>query len=54
MTLSPEARQRARENAEAAPPFSPAIRDQIYLVLWGSPAPNSIQAEPTNDAADAA
>jgi hypothetical protein len=54
MTLSPEARQRAREIAEAAPPFSSAIRDQIYLILWGSPAPNSTQAEPITDAADAA
>ena len=35
----PEARQRAREIAAAAPPFSAAIRDQIRLILWGSLAP---------------
>jgi hypothetical protein len=52
--LSPEARQRAREIAEAAPPFSPAIHDQIYLILWGAQAPNSTQADSITDAADAA
>lgn len=52
--LSPEARQRAREIAEAAPPFSSAIRDQIRLILWGSPVLNSTQADSATDAADAA
>jgi hypothetical protein len=36
MTLSPEARQRAREIAEAAPPISPEIKEKIRLILWGS------------------
>jgi hypothetical protein len=52
--LSPEARKRAKEIAEAAPPFSPVIRDQIYLILWGTSAPNSTQADSITDAADAA
>lgn len=52
--LSPEARQRAREIAEGAPPFSPAIRDQIRLILWGSPALKSQSAEPAAEDADAA
>jgi hypothetical protein len=38
MILSPEALRRAWENAEKAPPFSPAIRDQLRLILWGSAA----------------
>jgi hypothetical protein len=51
MTLSPEARQRAREIAAAAPPFSDAVRDQIRLILWGSPALDSTHAESAADAA---
>lgn len=54
MTLSPEARQRAREIAEAAPPFSPAIRDQIRLILWGAVAAKPQPQESATDAADAA
>jgi hypothetical protein len=54
VTLSPEARQRARDTAAAAPPFSAAIRDQIRLILWGSPAPSSTQAESAAEDADAA
>jgi hypothetical protein len=54
VTLSQEARQRAKEIAGAAPPFSPAIRDRIYLILWGSQAPDSIQAESVAEKADAA
>ena len=54
MTLSPEARQRAREIAAAAPPFSAAIRDQIRLILWGSLAPSSPQADLSTGDADAA
>jgi hypothetical protein len=54
VTLSPEARQRAREIAAVAPPFSDAVRDQIRLILWGSPAPSSTQAESPAEDADAA
>lgn len=54
MTLSPEARQRAKEIAAAAPLFSAAIRDQIRLILWGSLAPNSTQADSPPEDADAA
>lgn len=52
--LSSEARQRAREIAAAAPPFSAAIRDQIRLILWGSPAPKFLPAESAAEDADAA
>jgi hypothetical protein len=58
--LSPEARRRAQEIAAAAPPFSAAIREQIRLIMWGSVAPNSMQAEqveraePVVEKADAA
>lgn len=54
MTLSPEARQRARENAEAAPPFSPEITNQIYLILWGCPVPMATPSESAAENADAA
>jgi len=52
--LSPEARKRASEIAAAAPPFSAAIRDQIRLILWGSLASNSGEADSSNEDADAA
>jgi hypothetical protein len=55
--LSPEARQRAREIAAAAPPFSAATREHIRLILWGSLAPISMhaeQAEPVAEKPDAA
>lgn len=51
MTLTPEARQRAREIAEAAPPFGPPIREQIRLILWGA---SSAVAAPAAEDADAA
>ena len=55
MTLSPEARQRAKEIAATAPPFSPAIRDQIRLILWGSVAAKPPPADSaTTEDADAA
>jgi hypothetical protein len=54
MTLSPEAQRRAQENAMAAPPIPPAIRDQIRLILWGSLAPSSPQAGLSAEDADAA
>jgi hypothetical protein len=52
--LSPEARRRAKEIAAAAPPFSPAIRDQIRLILWGSVVAEPSPQESATQAADAA
>ena len=55
MSLSPEARRRAKEIAVAAPPFSAAIRDQIRLILWGSVAAKPSPADTaTTEDADAA
>jgi hypothetical protein len=54
VTLSPEGRRRAWEIAQAAPPFSAEIRDQIHQILWGAPAPKSPPAEAGIPAADAA
>ena len=54
MTLSPEARKRAREIAAAAPPLSAAIREQIRLILWGSVVAEPSPQESATQEADAA
>jgi hypothetical protein len=54
MTLSPEAQREAREAAATAPPLSPATKDRLRLILWGSAAVIPPPAEPTAKDADAA
>jgi len=55
MTLPPEAQREAREAAAAAPPLSPATKDRLRLILWGtSAALNPPPAGPPVEAADAA
>lgn len=50
-SLSPEAREAARKNAEAAPLPSPERLARIRLILWGAPAQPDREARDVEEAA---
>jgi hypothetical protein len=54
MTLSPEDKREAWEAAAAAPPLSPATKDRLRLILWGSAAVTASQATAASESPEAA
>lgn len=52
--LSAEERREAWEAAAAAPPLSPATKDRLRLILWGSAAVTAPQAVSAAESPEAA